>query len=269
MKYKSVCSYCGVGCGFEVENRVKALKYYPANKGLICKKGSLGDKIINNRILTPLYRKNKNEEFQEISYEEAIKIVAKKLKETSPEKIGFYLSGQLLNEDYYIANKLAKGFIKTNNVDTNSRTCMASAVVGYKKTIGSDYVPLTMDDAINSDLYILAGSNIAEAHIVFFNRIKQAKKRGLKVIVIDPRFTKTAKIADLYIDINVGGDIYLFLAMAKRFLDEKLVDFEFLEKKVNFSDEYFEKLKKVNISEYLQKAGVSEDIFFNSFTALI
>ncbi|WP_024791733.1 molybdopterin oxidoreductase family protein [Lebetimonas sp. JS138] len=261
MKFKSVCSYCGVGCGFEIKNRIKPLKDYPANRGLICKKGSLEDKVVNNRILKPLFRKNKNEEFKEISYEEAIKIITDKIKASTPEKIGFYLSGQLLNEDYYIANKLGKGFINTANVDTNSRTCMASAVVGYKKTIGSDYVPLTMEDAINSDLYIVAGGNIAEAHVVFFNRIKRAKKNGLKVVVIDPRFTKTAKIADLYIDINVGGDIYLFLALAKKFLDEGMVDFEFLKEKVNFNDEYFEELKKVDIDKYLKLAGVSKDKF--------
>ncbi|QCT94634.1 nitrate reductase [Caminibacter mediatlanticus TB-2] len=258
---KTICSYCGVGCGFEVEGKVKGDKTHPSNEGLICKKGSLEDKVVNNRILKPLFRENKEDEFREISYEEAIKIVANKIKNTSPQKIGFYLSGQLLNEDYYIANKLAKGFIKTNNVDTNSRTCMASAVVGYKKVIGSDYVPLTMEDALNCDLYILAGSNIAEAHIVFFNRVKKAKKKGLKVVVIDPRFTKTAEIADLYIDINVGGDIYLFLAMQRKFLDDGMIDFEFLRKKAEFSEDFFENLRQIDIDEYLKKAGVSKDKF--------
>ena len=257
---KSVCSYCGVGCGFEIENKIKGEKNYPANEGLICKKGSLEDQITNNRLLTPLFRKNKNEEFREISYEDAIKIVAKKLKKISPQKSGFYLSGQLLNEDYYLANKFAKGFIKTNNVDTNSRTCMASAVVAMKKIWGSDYVPLTMQDALNSDLYILAGSNIAEAHIVFFNKVKKAKKRGLKIIVIDPRFTKTAKIADLYIPISPNGDIYFFLAVAKRFLDENLIDYNFLEN-TNIDKSYFEKLEKIEIDEYLLKAGVEKTEF--------
>jgi len=258
---KSVCSYCGVGCGFEIENKVKGIKEYPSNKGLICKKGSLEDKVINNRILKPLFRESKDEEFREISYEEAIKIVASKLKNINPQKVGFYLSGQLLNEDYYIANKFAKGYIKTNNVDTNSRTCMASAVVAMKKVWGSDYVPLTMEDALNSNLYILAGSNIAEAHVVFFNRVKKAKKKGLKVIVIDPRFTKTAKIADLYIPIAPGGDIYFFLALAKRFLDENLIDFDFLREKVNFDEKYFDKLKEINISKYLERAKVKERDF--------
>ena len=257
----SVCSYCGVGCGFEIDKKVKGKKDYPSNKGLICKKGNLSDKIVNNRLLTPLYRENKNDEFREISYNEAIEIITTKLQNTTPQKTGFYLSGQLLNEDYYIANKLGKGFIKTNNIDTNSRTCMASAVVAYKKILGSDYVPLTMEDALNSDLYILAGSNIAEAHIVFFNRVKKAKKEGLKVIVIDPRFTKTAGIADLYIPINAGMDTCFFLAVAKRFLDDNLIDYEFLKQKTNFDESYFEELQKIDIKENLKIAGVSEEEF--------
>jgi len=258
---KTSCSYCGVGCGFEVEERIKGDKSHPNNEGLLCKKGSLSDKVNNNRLLKPLFRENKNEEFREISYEEAIKIVASKLKKTPPKKVGFYLSGQMLNEDYYIANKLAKGFLKTPNVDTNSRTCMASAVVGMKKVWGSDYVPLRMEDALEADLLVLAGSNIAEAHIVFFNRVKKAIKNGLKVIVIDPRFTKTAKIANLYLPVNPGGDIYLFLAAAKRFLELGAVDFEFLEKKANFSKDYFENLKKIDIDEYVRKAGISKRDF--------
>ncbi|WP_457564951.1 molybdopterin oxidoreductase family protein [Caminibacter sp.] len=262
----NVCSYCGVGCGFEIEEKIKGKKEYPSNKGLICKKGSLQKNLDKNRLLKPLYRESKDEEFREIIYKEAIKIVADKLKKTNPKKVGFYLSGQLLTEDYYIANKFAKGFIKTNNVDTNSRTCMASAVVAYKKVIGSDYVPITMDDALNSELYILAGSNVAETHIVFFNRVKKAKKRGLKVVVIDPRYTKTAKIADLYIPINPGGDIYFFLAVQKRMMEEGLIDFEFLKDKVNFDEKFFERLRQVDIDEYLKKAGLEKkhlDEFMN------
>jgi len=257
----SVCSYCGVGCGFEIGDKLKPKKDYPSNKGLICKKGSLSDKVVNNRLLKPLYRENKDKEFREITYNEAINIISKKLKHTTPQKTGFYLSGQLLNEDYYIANKLAKGFINTNNVDTNSRTCMASAVVAYKKILGSDYVPLTMQDALQTELYILVGSNIAEAHIVFFNQVKKAKKNGLKIIVIDPRYTKTAKIADLYIPITPGGDTYFFLAVAKRFLDDNLINYKFLKQKINFNKNYFEELQKIDIKENLKIAGVSEKEF--------
>ncbi|WP_457564123.1 molybdopterin oxidoreductase family protein [Caminibacter pacificus] len=257
---KTACSYCGVGCGFVVDEKIRGDKTHPNNKGLLCKKGSLSDRVNNNRLLKPLFRENKNEEFREISYQEAIKIVAGKLKATKPQKIGFYLSGQMLNEDYYIANKLAKGYLKTSNVDTNSRTCMASAVVAMKRVWGSDYVPLTMQDAIDSDLVIFAGSNAAESHIVFFNRIKRAKKRGLKIIVIDPRFTKTAKEADLYVPISPGGDTYFFLAVAKRFLELGVVD-ESVVREVNVEDGYFERLKEVNIDKNLEKAGVKRRIF--------
>ena len=126
-----------------------------------------------------------------------------------------------------------KGFIGTNNVDTNSRTCMSSAVVGYKKSLGADYVPVRMNDVHEANLLILVGANTAEAHVVFHNRIKRAKKEGLKIIVIDPRFTDTAKVADLYLPIKPGSDIDFFNLVSKRIIDEGLVDEKFIEEKVN------------------------------------
>ena len=253
----SVCSYCGVGCGFEIDERIIGDKNYPSNKGLICKKGSLSHKVNSNRLTYPLFRESKDDEFREISYEKAIEIIANKLKKTEPLKTGFYLSGQMLNEDYYVANKLAKGFLKTPNVDTNSRTCMASAVVAMKKVWGSDYVPLTMEDAINSDLVIFAGSNAAETHIVFFNQIK---RKRLKLIVIDPRLTKTAKQADLYIQINPGSDTNFFLSAAKGLMEAGAFDKEVLNK-INVEEGYFEKLKKIDIDKNLKKAGVDKETF--------
>src|SRR5690606_20680046 len=145
----------------------------------------------------------------------------------------FYLSGQLLTEDYYIANKLAKGFIKTNNVDTNSRTCMASAVVAHKKAFGVDYVPVRMEDIKKAHLLILAGSNAADSHVVFFNKIKKEQKRGLKLIVIDPRVTTTAKAADLHLRINVGSDIDLFNLVALRLIEDEKLDASYIENHTN------------------------------------
>ncbi len=267
---KTVCGFCGVGCGLEVELinnqpvKLKGDKNYEINGGLICSKGASQLKSINkNRLLKAMFRENINSDFREISMNEAIDIAVKKIKnsiERDPKKIGFYLSGQLLNEDYYLANKLAKGFIKTNNVDTNSRTCMASAVVGYKKSLGFDFVPITQNEALKTELFIIIGSNMAESHVVLFNKIKKEKElnRGLKIVVIDPRKTKTAEISDLFIDINIGKDVFLLNALAKKLLDNNLLKPNVL---LNGLDIYLEKIKNIDINENLKIAGVSHDKF--------
>ena len=152
---KSVCGYCGVGCGLEFdENKLLGDITYPINEGKVCSKGV--SELISiqtpSRLLRPLIRNNIDNEFKICSWEKAIENIANRIKQTPKDKLGFYLSGQLLTEDYYIANKLVKGFLGTNNVDTNSRTCMASAVVAYKKSLGADYVPVRMDDIEKTDL---------------------------------------------------------------------------------------------------------------------
>ena len=220
---KSVCGYCGVGCGLEFEeNKLLGDVTYPTNEGKLCSKGisELVSIQTPTRLLRPHKRDSIKDEYKVTSWEDAISTIVNKIQQTSKEKIGFYLSGQLLTEDYYIANKLGKGFIGTNNVDTNSRTCMSSAVVAQKKAFGIDYVPVRMEDIHKSDLLILTGANTAEAHVVFHNRIKKAKKEGLKIIVIDPRFTDTAKIADLYLPIKANSDIDFFNLISKRIIDE-------------------------------------------------
>ena len=184
---RSVCGYCGVGCGLEFEeNKLVGDVVYPTNEGILCSKGV--SELISiqtpSRLLRPLSRETLNEEFKISTWSSTINKIATKIAITPKEKIGFYLSGQLLTEDYYVANKLMKGFIGTNNVDTNSRTCMASAVVAYKKSIGIDYVPVRMNDIFDANLLILVGANTAEAHVVFHNKIKLAKKQGLKIWVI-------------------------------------------------------------------------------------
>ena len=258
----SICSYCGVGCGLDIDKergKISGQKEHIINSGKLCSKGVSQLKYIDkNRILKPLFRESLEDDFSEISWEKAIKIVGDKIKETVPNKIGFYLSGQLLNEDYYLANKLAKGFIKTNIVDTNSRTCMASAVVGYKKSLGLDFVPVTQKDAIESDLYILIGSNLAESHIVLSQKIKDAKKRGLKIIVIDPRETKTSKMADLHIQIESGKDLFLLQAISKKLfeLEKYAPNIELIGYK-----EYVKQIKEVDISENIEIAGVSKSQF--------
>jgi len=167
----------------------------------------------------------------------------------------------MLNEDYYIANKLAKGFVGTANCDTNSRTCMSSAVVGYKKSFGLDYVPVRMDDINHCNLLILIGANPAEAHVVLFNKIKKAQKEGMKVVVIDPRFTMSAKIADLYIPLKVGTDIDLLNLLAIRLIKENRVDHQFIQQHSNDFDEYKADLLKLDEEKLLQSCQVDRSIF--------
>ncbi|MCH9741205.1 MAG: molybdopterin-dependent oxidoreductase [Epsilonproteobacteria bacterium] len=261
---KSVCGYCGVGCGLEYEpNKLIGDIAYPTNEGKVCSKGvsELISIETETRLLRPQIRQNINEPFQTTSWDEAIERVASTIKQTPKDKIGFYLSGQLLTEDYYIANKLAKGFIGTNNIDTNSRTCMASAVVGYKKSLGADFVPVRMEDIFKANLLILTGANTAEAHVVFHNNIKKAKKQGLKVVVIDPRFTDTAKIADIYLPIKAGGDIDFFNLLSKRLIDEEQYNKPFVKKYLNGFELLKNKFKRAAVTKMLKRTGLTQEQF--------
>jgi len=261
---KSVCGYCGVGCGLEFEeNKLIGDVVYPTNEGKLCSKGisELVSIQTPTRLLRPQLREDIKNEYKVTSWENTISTIANKIKQTSKEKVGFYLSGQLLTEDYYIANKLGKGFIGTNNVDTNSRTCMSSAVSAHKKAFGIDYVPVRMEDVHKADLLILAGANTAEAHVVFHNRIKKAKKAGLKIIVIDPRFTDTAKIADLHLPLKPNSDIDFFNLVSKRIIDEELVDEEFIKTHVNNYELLKNKFKRVPVTKMLKRTGLTKEQF--------
>jgi len=261
---KSVCGYCGVGCGLEFEeNKLIGDVVYPTNEGKLCSKGI--SELISiqtpTRLLRPHIRNSIKEEYKISTWQDVISTITRKIKKTSKEKIGFYLSGQLLTEDYYIANKLGKGFIGTNNVDTNSRTCMSSAVSAHKKAFGIDYVPVRMEDVHKADLLILAGANTAEAHVVFHNRIKKAKKAGLKIVVIDPRFTDTAKIADLHLPLKPNSDIDFFNLLSKRIIDEGLVDKEFVKTHVNNYELLTNKFKRIPVTKMLKRTGLTKEQF--------
>jgi ferredoxin-nitrate reductase len=261
---RSVCGYCGVGCGLEYEtDKLIGDVAYPINEGKVCSKGvsELVSIQTPTRLLRPQVRLSTSEAFAISDWDYAITMIAKKIQQAPKEKIGFYLSGQLLTEDYYIANKLVKGFIGTNNIDTNSRTCMASAVVAYKKSLGADFVPVRMNDIFKSDLLILVGANTAEAHVVFHNQIKKAKKQGLKVVVIDPRQTETANIADLYLPLKVGSDIDFFNLLAKRIIDEKLYDEDFVTHKIENFESFVNKFKRVPVTKMLKRTGLSKNQF--------
>ena len=259
---KSVCGYCGVGCGIEFDtSKLIGDISYPTNEGLLCAKGASELHTIetSSRLLRPQIKQDGK--FNTIDWDTSIKYISSKIKKSTPEKVVFYLSGQLLTEDYYIANKLAKGFINTNNVDTNSRTCMASAVVAHKKAFGVDYVPVRMRDIKKSDLLILVGSNAAEAHVVFFNKIKKELKRGLKLIVIDPRVTPTTKAANLHLQINVGSDIDFFNLVCQRLIIDERIDTEYVEKHLNNFETYKNKLSREAKTKMLKRTGLSKEQF--------
>ena len=213
---RTTCPYCGVGCGVIATPKndswsIKGDPDHPANFGRLCSKGSnLAETIsLEGRLLQPEVND------QEVSWDTALDTVANKFKELAkehgPQSVGFYLSGQLLTEDYYVANKLAKGFIGTNNVDTNSRLCMASSVAGHKRAFGYDTVPACYEDLDLADLVVLVGSNAAWCHPVLFQRIqKNRKERGARLVTIDVRQTATTDSSDLAIILKPGSDAFLF-----------------------------------------------------------
>ena len=215
---KTICPYCGVGCGLIVESSaegdisVKGDPDHPANFGRLCSKGAaLGQTMgLDGRLLHP---KIKN---KQVAWPDALKHVADTftsiIQQYGPDAVALYVSGQLLTEDYYVANKLMKGFIGSANIDTNSRLCMASSVAGHKRAFGSDTVPCCYEDLEKANLIVLTGSNAAWCHPVLYQRIVKAKKRrpNMKVVVIDPRHTATCDTADLHLPLASGSDSLLF-----------------------------------------------------------
>ena len=264
MKVKSVCGYCGVGCGIEFDTaRLIGDLEYPVNEGLLCSKGASELHTIDtpSRLLRPKVRGKGYDDFNEVPWDVAIESIVHRIRSTEPSRIGFYLSGQMMTEDYYVANKLGKGFLGTNNVDTNSRTCMASAVVAHKKVFGVDYVPVRMEDIHHADLLILVGANIAEAHVVFNNKVKKAKKQGLKTIVIDPRRTETADQADLHLPLRVGTDIDFLSLVARRTIDDGKADTAYLDAHVEGYEAYLKKIKKIPTKKLLKRCGLESEQF--------
>jgi assimilatory nitrate reductase catalytic subunit len=215
---KSTCPYCGVGCGIEVtidanhKAHVRGDATHPANYGKLCSKGlALGDTIVDDgRLTTPSINGKPSQWHSTLNY--AAEQLQKTITQYGPDSVAFYVSGQLLTEDYYVANKLMKGYIGSGNIDTNSRLCMSSSVAGHKRAFGSDTVPNCYEDIELTDMIVLTGSNLAWCHPVLYQRLKAAKlaKPALKIIVIDPRETDTCELADLHLAIQPGTDVALF-----------------------------------------------------------
>ena len=243
--HKTICSYCGVGCGIKVHRDSRGVlsvsgdEDYPVNKGMLCTKGKTLNYVAqdtSDRILYPTMRWSKHHPMQRVSWEVALKraaaVFGSIIERHGPDSVAFYVSGQCLTEEYYLANKLVKGFIGTNNIDTNSRLCMSSAVVGYKKMLGADAVPISYDDIELADCFLIAGANPAWCHPILFRRLENHKERqpNIRVIVVDPKKTQTCALADLHLQILPGTDVILFNAIARYLIEKKKIDRSFIEK---------------------------------------
>jgi len=248
---RTTCAYCGVGCGIVVQLtgarsvQLKGDTDHPANFGKLCSKGThLGETVgLEGRLLHPMIGDSR------ASWDDALDLVAGRMRacidEHGPDSVAFYVSGQLLTEDYYVANKLMKGFIGSGNIDTNSRLCMASAVAAHVRAFDEDIVPCTYDDIDCADLIVLVGSNTAWCHPVVWQRIERAReRRGTKLVVIDPRRTETAELADLHIPVSPDGDIALFNAMLAAMHDRGKLDTPFLATDCKVPDGFWDRLER-------------------------
>ena len=225
---RTTCPYCGVGCGVlaAADGQVRGDPDHPANLGRLCSKGTALSETLGSegRLLTPRIAG------RPAGWDQALDLVAARFRaaveEHGPDSVAFYVSGQLLTEDYYVANKLMKGFIGSANIDTNSRLCMASSVAGHRRAFGSDTVPGQYADFETADLVVLVGSNTAWCHPVLFQRIMAARQARpeMRVVVIDPRATATARSADLHLPIAPDGDAALFNLLLAAIADRGLID---------------------------------------------
>src|SRR5690606_27680817 len=231
---------------------------HPSNYGRLCSKGSaLAETIdLDGRILHPEIGGRR------ASWDEALDLVAGKFSEAiaehGPDSVAFYVSGQLLTEDYYVANKLMKGFIGSANIDTNSRLCMSSSVAGHRRAFGADTVPGTYEDLELADLVILTGSNLAWCHPVLYQRIAaaKAKRPQMKVVVIDPRRTMTADIADLHLAIRPDADVALFVGLFSHLASNDAVDQNYVAAHTSGFAEAFSTASAVSFSDVLDKTGL-------------
>jgi assimilatory nitrate reductase catalytic subunit len=277
---KSTCPYCGVGCGVVIESHgdqiagVRGDPDHPANFGRLCTKGAnlhltAASPITRQaRLLYPMRRERRGAQPVRVHWDSALGLAcetfAHVIREHGPNGVGFYISGQLLTEDYYVFNKLAKGLIGTNNVDSNSRLCMSSAVAGYKLTLGADAPPTCYDDVDHAQCIFIVGSNTAWAHPILFRRIEDAKAAHpeLKIIFCDPRRTDTAGIADLYLPVQPGTDVMLFNGMLHIMLWEGWVRHDYMAAHTSGFDELKATVRNCTPDLVAQVCGVpKEDLY--------
>jgi assimilatory nitrate reductase catalytic subunit len=277
---RSTCPYCGVGCGVIIQSQgeqitgVRGDPEHPANFGRLCTKGSTlhltasAEVTRHTRLLHPMLRERRGERPQRVGWDTALDLAAERFAQTvaahGPDSVGFYLSGQLLTEDYYVFNKLAKGLVGTNNVDTNSRLCMSSAVAGYKMTLGADAPPNCYDDVNHAGCIFIVGSNTAYAHPILFRRIEEAKARNpqMKIIFCDPRRTDTAELADLYLPVQPGTDVMLFHGLLHIMLWEGWTDAAYIARHTSGFDALKAVVRECTPELVAQTCGIrKEDLF--------
>ncbi|WP_433909215.1 molybdopterin-dependent oxidoreductase [Sphingomonas yabuuchiae] len=245
---RTTCAYCGVGCGIRATVtgdrtvQIEGDPDHPANRGRLCSKGThLGETVgLEGRLLTPMIGKRR------ASWDKALDLVAKRFRDTiaqhGPDSVAFYVSGQLLTEDYYVANKLMKGFIGSANIDTNSRLCMSSAVAGHTRAFGEDVVPASYDDIDAADLIVLVGSNTAWCHPIVYQRIRARCDAGAKLVVIDPRRTETAEEADFHLPLRPGSDVALMNGLLAWCREAGVLDTAFLADHLSIPADFWEAL---------------------------
>ncbi|PRY12763.1 assimilatory nitrate reductase (NADH) beta subunit /assimilatory nitrate reductase (NADH) alpha subunit apoprotein [Pontibacter ummariensis] len=272
--FTSTCCYCGVGCGVVVSKEkngtvtVEGDKDYSVNKGMLCSKGMNLQYTVNDkrdRLLYPQMRYNKNMPMQRVGWEEALQrtaaVFSTFIKKYGPESVAFYASGQCLTEEYYVINKLIKGFIGSNNIDTNSRLCMSSAVAGYKMALGEDSVPICYDDIELADCFYVTGANPAWCHPILWRRVEahKATNPDVKIIVVDPRVTDSCAIADLHLQLNPGTDVVLNHAIGRVLIENGDIDLDFVRNHAQGFEQYREVVFQRTLGKSAEICGVSEE----------
>jgi assimilatory nitrate reductase catalytic subunit len=279
---RTTCPYCGVGCGVLATAdgkggaAISGDPEHPANFGRLCSKGSaLGETLgLEQRLLYPMIRCSKGV-MERVAWTDALDHVAHRfahiVARDGPGAVAFYLSGQMLTEDYYVANKLMKGFLGSANVDTNSRLCMASSVAGHRRAFGADTVPGCYEDLDEADLLVLVGSNAAWCHPVLFQRMLANKqRRGARIVVIDPRRTDTAGDADLFLGLKPGTDTALFSGLLAQLADTGALDHDYIERHTSGFEEALARARSIagSVAATALATGLSEaDVaeFFRMF----
>jgi ferredoxin-nitrate reductase len=279
---KTLCPYCGVGCGLEVSPpaqhgkathrdsqgtpiwRVRGDKAHPSSQGMVCVKGAtIAESLDKNRLHYPMVRDSLDQEFRRASWDEAFDLITKRIQTVrytqGTEAICMYGSGQFQTEDYYIAQKLMKGCLGSNNFDANSRLCMSSAVSGYIQSFGSDGPPCCYDDLELTDCAFLIGTNTAECHPIVFNRLAKyhKKNRKVKMIVVDPRRTPTAEAADLHLAIRPGTDIDLLNGIAYLLMRSNCIEPNFIDDCTSNFPAYAEVIRHYAPDIVANRCGIS------------
>jgi len=267
---KTTCPYCGVGCGVVVaeDRTVRGDGAHPANRGRLCSKGSALAETLDDsgRLRTPMIGGGA------AGWDEALELVAQRLAETiaehGPDAVAFYGSGQFLTEDYYVANKLMKGFIGSGNIDTNSRLCMASTVAGHVRAFGEDIVPGVYEDWEEADLVVLVGSNTAWCHPVLFQRLVAARaERGTRIVVIDPRRTATCDSADLHLPLAPGSDVALFAGLLKHIAETGHLNEGWIEAHTNGLSAALEAASGLDVARITRLPAADIQAFYDLFVS--